>query len=302
MKLGKVSLMILTACMLAACGHNSSTHESKVALVKWQEALKAHPEYVQLEQGRKVLADLQTKRQQQAEGALAQMSSLQKLRELRMASQQSYLEADFTTHMVEAREIENARLQKQVQSVEAEVDAFLASRKQAVENTYQLEIFNLRTKLEALKLRPTEREQVEARLAQLQAERGQKLAELEQEKAQLVSERLAPYLAAMQKRMAEQANLQHDKMTQIMQEAAARDEKQLEPAPRALANILQIMDKEIKKQQDKNVELEEKMGHDLRNHIARLATARGYEVVFKEYKVNVKAVDLTEDVIKELRK
>lgn len=74
-------------------------------------------------------AGLLNKRKGQEELAKAQLSSLNKLRSLRQLSQQSFMEADFNTRMVEQREIENAKLQKFVAQAEADADNQLAARK-----------------------------------------------------------------------------------------------------------------------------------------------------------------------------
>ena len=63
--------------------------------------------------------------------------------------------------MVEQREIENAKLQKFAAQAEAEADAQLAERKKNIEEAYKLKLFNLRAILEAVKMKPDERQAVE---------------------------------------------------------------------------------------------------------------------------------------------
>lgn len=88
--------------------------------------------------------------------------------------------------MVEQREIENAKLQKFAAQAEAEADAQLAERKKNIEEAYKLKLFNLRAILEAVKMKPDERQAVEKQLQELQKERGAQIAELQAEKRRLV--------------------------------------------------------------------------------------------------------------------
>ena len=122
-KLVKISAIIAAALLISACSTNVRGPQEKIAVINWEQAVSAHPQYAKLEQGEKILQDLLNKRKGQEELAKAQLSSLNKLRSLRQLSQQSFMEADFNTRMVEQREIENAKLQKFVAQAEAEADA-----------------------------------------------------------------------------------------------------------------------------------------------------------------------------------
>lgn len=128
-KLVKISAIIAAALLISACSTNVRGPQEKIAVINWEQAVSAHPQYAKLEQGEKILQDLLNKRKGQEELAKEQLSSLNKLRSLRQLSQQSFMEADFNTRMVEQREIENAKLQKFAAQAEAEADAQLAERK-----------------------------------------------------------------------------------------------------------------------------------------------------------------------------
>ena len=159
----KLGLLVAGILLLSACGKapvGSEPGHEKLAVLDWQRAESSHPEYKKLEQGQKLLKDLLEKRKAQEELAHAQLGSLDRLRALRKLSESSYWQADFNTHMVELRERENKKLLDFTAQVEAKVDAELAPRTKAIEDSYQLEIFNLRTLLETVKMRPSERQAV----------------------------------------------------------------------------------------------------------------------------------------------
>lgn len=301
-KLVKISAIIAAALLISACSTNVRGPQEKIAVINWEQAVSAHPQYEKLEQGEKILQDLLNKRKGQEELAKAQLSSLNKLRSLRQLSQQSFMEADFNTRMVEQREIENAKLQKFAAQAEAEADNQLAERKKNVEEAYKLKIFNLRAILETVKMKPDERQAVEKQLQELQKERGAQIAELQAEKRRLVDAKVLPYKAEAEQRMRDMAQQQHAQAMQQLKSPEERDKEMLDAAPKALNNALSIIDREIDKQQEKNDSLKKQINQDIESQAVKLAHERGYTIVFNKFRVNMKAEDITAAIIKALKK
>lgn len=301
-KLVKISAIIAAALLISACSTNIRGPQEKIAVINWEQAVSAHPQYAKLEQGEKILQDLLNKRKGQEELAKAQLSSLNKLRSLRQLSQQSFMEADFNTRMVEQREIENAKLQKFAAQAEAEADAQLAERKKNIEEAYKLKLFNLRAILETVKMKPDERQAVEKQLQELQKERGAQIAELQAEKRRLVDAKVLPYKAEAEQRMRDMAQQQHAQAMQQLKSPEERDKEMLDAAPKALNNALSIIDREIDKQQEKNDSLKKQINQDIESQAVKLAHERGYTIVFNKFRVNMKAEDITAAIIKALKK
>lgn len=301
-KLVKISAIIAAALLISACSTNIRGPQEKIAVINWEQAVSAHPQYAKLEQGEKILQDLLNKRKGQEELAKAQLSSLNKLRSLRQLSQQSFMEADFNTRMVEQREIENAKLQKFAAQAEAEADAQLAERKKNIEEAYKLKLFNLRALLEAVKMKPDERQAVEKQLQELQKERGAQIAELQAEKRRLVDAKVLPYKAEAEQRIRDMAQQQHAQAIQQLKSPEERDKEMLDAAPKAFNNALSIIDREIDKQQEKNDSLKKQINQDIESQAVKLAHERGYTIVFNKFRVNMKAEDITAAIIKALKK
>ena len=301
-KLVKISAIIAAALLISACSTNVRGPQEKIAVINWEQAVSAHPQYAKLEQGEKILQDLLNKRKGQEELAKAQLSSLNKLRSLRQLSQQSFMEADFNTRMVEQREIENAKLQKCVAQAEADADNQLAARKKDVEDAYKLKLFNLRALLEAVKMKPDERQAVEKQLQELQKERGAQIAELQAEKRRLVDAKVLPYKAEAEQRIRDMAQQQHAQAIQQLKSPEERDKEMLDAAPKAFNNALSIIDREIDKQQEKNDSLKKQINQDIESQAVKLAHERGYTIVFNKFRVNMKAEDITAAIIKALKK
>lgn len=295
-----VALLSAGVLLISACAKAPLSSSEKIAVVDWQRAMSSHAEYKKLEQGEKILKDLLERRKIQADLAKAQLGSLDRLRSLRRASEASYWQADLSTRMVEMRERENKKLYEYTAQVEAKVDAELAPRKKAIEDAYQLEIFNLRAQLEMLKMRRSERKAVEEKLKEAQHKRGQQVRALEAEKQGLMEVQLAPYREEMHKRMQETAKEYQSEIVQHRQGKDQREQEMLSAAPKALQNALSIMDREIDKQREKNELLQKKIATDISSQATRLAHAKGYSVIFKKYKVNINADDITSQLIKGL--
>lgn len=301
-KLVKISAIIAAALLISACSTNVRGPQEKIAVINWEQAVSAHPQYAKLEQGEKILQDLLNKRKGQEELAKAQLSSLNKLRSLRQLSQQSFMEADFNTRMVEQREIENAKLQKFVAQAEADADNQLAARKKDVEDAYKLKLFNLRALLEAVKMKPDERQAVEKQLQELQKERGAQIAELQAEKHRLVDAKVLPYKAEAEQRIRDMAQQQHAQAIQQLKSPEERDKEMLDAAPKAFNDALSIIDREIDKQQEKNDSLKKQINQDIESQAVKLAHERGYTIVFNKFRVNMKAEDITAAIIKAMKK
>ena len=301
-RLGKIGAVIAAALLISACSANIHGQQEKIAVINWEQAVSAHPDYVKLAQGEKVLADLMSKRKGQEDLAKAQLGSLNKLRSLRHLSQQSYLDADFNTQMVAMRERENVKLQKFVHEVETQINADLAPRTKEIEDSYQLQIFNLRAVLETVKMKPDERKAVEEKLKQAQHERGQQIMELNAEKKRLLEAKVAPFKAEQEARMRAEAERLHADMGARLAAPDERDNELLNAAPKALNNALSVMDREIEKQQQKNDELKKQINKDIESQAVRLAHERGYTIVFNKFKVNLKAEDITDAIVQALKK
>lgn len=294
-------VLLISSLLAAACGSVNTTGE-KIAVADWKKAVAGHPQYKKLQQGEAIVQDLVKKRKAQEEMAKQQLSSLDKLRELKKVSEVTYWDADFNTRMVGAQARENVKLQKFMAQTEKEAEELVAERKREVESSYQLKMFNLRMRLESVKMKPDERKIVENELTAARNAREAELAELNSEKAAYIEKKLAPYAKQMQQRMGKEADRLRQNAAAVMQASEGKYDDMLQKAPSALQNALSIMDREIDKQQEKNAALEKEINQDIENVVMRLVDKNGYTIVFNTVKVNLTADDITDKIISELQK
>lgn len=294
-------VLLISSLLAAACGSVNTTGE-KIAVADWKKAVAGHPQYKKLQQGEAIVQDLVKKRKAQEEMAKQQLSSLDKLRELKKVSEVTYWDADFNTRMVGAQARENVKLQKFMAQTEKEAEELVAERKREVESSYQLKMFNLRMRLESVKMKPDERKIVENELTAARNAREAELAELNSEKAAYIEKKLAPYAKQMQQRMGQEADRLRQNAAAVMQASEGKYDDMLQKAPSALQNALNIMDREIDKQQEKNAALEKEINQDIENVVMRLVDKNGYTIVFNTVKANLTADDITDKIISELQK
>lgn len=294
-------VLLISSLLAAACGSVNTTGE-KIAVADWKKAVAGHPQYKKLQQGEAIVQDLVKKRKAQEEMAKQQLSSLDKLRELKKVSEVTYWDADFNTRMVGAQARENVKLQKFMVQTEKEAEELVAERKREVESSYQLKMFNLRMRLESVKMKPDERKIVENELTAARNAREAELAELNSEKAAYIEKKLAPYAKQMQQRMGQEADRLRQNAAAVMQASEGKYDDMLQKAPSALQNALSIMDREIDKQQEKNAALEKEINQDIENVVMRLVDKNGYTIVFNTVKANLTADDITDKIISELQK
>lgn len=294
-------VLLISSLLAVACGSVNTTGE-KIAVADWKKAVAGHPQYKKLQQGEAIVQDLVKKRKAQEEMAKQQLSSLDKLRELKKVSEVTYWDADFNTRMVGAQARENVKLQKFMAQTEKEAEELVAERKREVESSYQLKMFNLRMRLESVKMKPDERKIVENELTAARNAREAELAELNSEKTAYIEKKLAPYAKQMQQRMGQEADRLRQNAAAVMQTSESKYDDMLQKAPSALQNALSIMDREIDKQQEKNSALEKEINQDIENVVMRLVDKNGYTIVFNTVKVNLTADDITDKIISELQK
>ena len=302
----KLLALFMTALTFTACGNKLGTSSEKIAVIKWDKAVEAHPEHARLVQGQKVIKSLVLRRDAQADLGKSQMSSVAHLRGLKQLSEQSYLEAELKTRLLEKEQVGKERLYKETKLVEKEAEEVIAPRRQAIEDEYSLRIFNLRLEKDRARanMRPMDADSVKVsldaidkKIQALVAERESRMLDIELEKQEYISAKMAPKVTALQEEIRELAEKTRAENKTIVANKDGKYDKLMAAAPEALASALAVMDREIDKQQDKNNNLKKQINSDIESIAIKLAKERGYTIVFNTFKANVSADDITNDII-----
>lgn len=293
-------IILIVVLLTAACGHDPGGKD-KIAVIDWDKAFSAHPKQTVLKQGEAELQKLLRYREEQAEIAKTQIAGLTRLQQLKQNSKANFLDAGFQTQMYAAEAKERKKLLDAYDAAVKEADAALAEQEKELEDAYQLKILNLRLRLEAIKMRPAEREVVQNELNQVQSERKQQRQQILAAKNKIIGTKMEPLVAETQARLKQHAEQLQQEMQGDMSGVLSKDQSDLAKVPEALTKAMAAIDKQADKLQESNEKLRAGIRNDIESNVIKLAHERQYTIVFHSVKVNIKADDITDDVVKALQ-
>ena len=291
-------IILIVVLLTAACGHDPGGKD-KIAVIDWDKAFSAHPKQTVLKQGEAELQKLLRYREEQAEIAKTQIAGLTRLQQLKQNSKANFLDAGFQTQMYAAEAKERKKLLDAYDAAVKEADAALAEQEKELEDAYQLKILNLRLRLEAIKMRPAEREVVQNELNQVQSEREQQRQQILA--AKIIGAKMEPLVAETQARLKQHAEQLQQEMQGDMSGVLSKGQSDLAKVPEALTKAMAAIDKQADKLQESNEKLRAGIRNDIESNVIKLAHERQYTIVFHSVKVNIKADDITDDVVKALQ-
>ena len=286
-------IILIVVLLTAACGHDPGGKD-KIAVIDWDKAFSAHPKQTVLKQGEAELQKLLRYREEQAEIAKTQIAGLTRLQQLKQNSKANFMDAGFQTQMYAAEAKERKKLLDAYDAAVKEADAALAEQEKELEDAYQLKILNLRLRLEAIKMRPAEREVVQNELNQVQSEREQQRQQILAAKNKIIGAKMEPLVAETQARLKQHAEQLQQEMQGDMSGVLSKDQSDLAKVPEALTKAMAAIDKQADK-------LRAGIRNDIESNVIKLAHERQYTIVFHSVKVNIKADDITDDVVKALQ-
>lgn len=293
-------IILIVVLLTAACGHDPGGKD-KIAVIDWDKAFSAHPKQTVLKQGEAELQKLLRYREEQAEIAKTQIAGLTRLQQLKQNSKANFMDAGFQTQMYAAEAKERKKLLDAYDAAVKEADAALAEQEKELEDVYQLKILNLRLRLEAIKMRPAEREVVQNELNQVQSEREQQRQQILAAKNKIIGTKMEPLVAETQARLKQHAEQLQQEMQGDMSGVLSKDQSDLAKVPEALTKAMAAIDKQADKLQESNEKLRAGIRNDIESNVIKLAHERQYTIVFHSVKVNIKADDITDDVVKALQ-
>ena len=293
-------IILIVVLLTAACGHDPGGKD-KIAVIDWDKAFSAHPKQTVLKQGEAEWQKLLRYREEQAEIAKTQIAGLTRLQQLKQNSKANFLDAGFQTQMYAAEAKERKKLLDAYDAAVKEADAALAEQEKELEDAYQLKILNFRLRLEAIKMRPAEREVVQNELNQVQSEREQQRQQILAAKNKIIGTKMEPLVAETQARLKQHAEQLQQEMQGDMSGVLSKDQSDLAKVPEALTKAMAAIDKQADKLQESNEKLRAGIRNDIERNVIKLAHERQYTIVFHSVKVNIKADDITDDVVKALQ-
>ena len=288
------------ALVLSACGKIGSGE--RIAVVNWERALQEHPQYTRLQKLKDEYNRLLDKRREQEIIGKTRMSGLAKLYQLKRNSKRNFLSAEFLTRMTEKQTAEQKKLKDLSRQFADRADKELAEEEKKMNEYYRLQIFNLRLKLDTVRMMPEERKKLDEELKAVKAARDRDRMLLMQHKIGLVNQWMEPHVNAMRQRLDAYARQLQGQMLADMAKGSEKEGSLLQKAPAALKELLGTVDQELDKRQQGIETLESSIKKEMESVVLKLAKERGYSIVFHKYRTNISADDITGDVISGLKK
>lgn len=300
----KLLILLLVACLLTvACSKPKVVQQEAVmAVVDVAQALPGHVLYTEYTKTEQMINNLEKTKVRQQELAQKQVMGLSELVSKGVENKQSFDQALMAAKVMELEALAKMELVVAQEAVKKELKPSFDKKEQEIRDHYKIPMFNIRANLSIVKLKPEERNKILAELEALETEQAQRLNALEQEKIKIVKERTKAQEEAIIKRLSETAMGTYQQMlTGSNQQAADMDQK-MNKLAEELQQTLFNLQQEIDNQKNKQELVYKKMYQDLESAAAKIAQEKGYAIVLRDVKVNLKAVDITEEIKAELVK
>ena len=272
-----------------------------IAVIDWQKAMKAHPNYKKLTQSTEAVERVTRLRDEQLSLGRKQLQLLDNLAKMKLTGKQNYTQAEFATRMAEREAVENARLRKLERAAIREADEQLAKDKDAVEEEYRLPIVNLRIKLESVRMTTSGRTALVKELNDVLQARDNDLAAIARKRNELVDKKMAPEMVAAHKSMSDYAKeLQAELLGKSMGIQGSTAE-QLKQGPAELEKLIDSMNKQIDLKKQAHDKLLDSINSDIESALKKVTLHKKYVLVIKDVKANISGVDVTDDVCTEIK-
>lgn len=302
--------LISSMLFFSACNNeNVVTKTESVAIIDMQKAIEAHYLYPAWKMAKENELTTQKLKENHTKMVKEQAQTIGKMEELGEQSRASYFQADFVVKMSEARMNEKDVLLDLRRQEKARIDQLIKDRVDAIEEEYRLPLFNLKVKIEAANplLYSKEKEQeykekLIKELETLQDEQAQKMDVLYKERDALVDEAMLVHEQKANERLEAYSKELFDQISSNSNAKQLSVKARLETIPEAFAKTLASFDKQITEQKLTQEKLYARIVDDINSQVIKIAMQKKFTVVLRDVKINISAVDITQEVLVNLPK
>ena len=283
--------------MATACGFNPNNQAPRVAVIKWQEALAAHPKYQLLLNAEKELRQAEQMRNDQLKTGREQIALLDRLVLLKQQTRANFNSADYVTKMAERKVVQEEKLQEWRKTAEQEVELLIRPQRETILSEYQLPIVNLRLKLENDKLPEEQRLALESELKDTLVKQNAALKVLENKKQVLLQEKINDKKMLLARESDGYGAELATSLSLTHQSGIQADQVDLAKGPQELSRVLEAMDKQVLLKHQTFINLRKELDEDIQNSLEEVTKSRDDVFVIKDVVVVIDAEDLTNEVI-----
>ncbi len=296
----KYIVFLLGLCMLlTAC---SQPKQVKYAMVDLPKVVSVHPLYPEYSQVQENIKKMEYTRAGQVAVAQGHMSRLNKLVGRDSADRNKFEMALVQSKLSEVDAAAHVKFLKKRSDLIGEVQEKFRSQEQAIYEKHKLSIFNARNKLQVLRLDEKRRAELTEELRVAEKKQNEELRALNELKVQAIKTDLQAYEEQLKKEMLKDTE---GVRKLLLEESGLRNEdmdKKMEELSKQLQDTVLNLDKEIANLQNRREIIYNKIYADIEEKTAIIAKQKGYDAVFTNVRVNLKADDLTELLKEKIKK
>lgn len=296
-----ICLLTALAMLVSACGNWGLNKKTNIAIVDWQKAMESHPQYEKLQRYAQELHRAEKMRDEQKALGMQQLSLIKKMMQLKQGGQANFMQAEYTTKMLERETVNRDRLRKLEAKLDGEAEQYVIAERHKVEEVYRLPIINLRLKLENVRMTVSARQAVEKELQDILAARSHAMAVVEAKKQDYINQKLRPEIEKNNKELDEYAKQLTGEYMKKGLGIKDSDRARLKQGPAEFDKLMASLDKQVNQKGADYDTLEASMSSDINSAITKIALTKKYSLVVRDVRANITATDITNSVINELK-
>ncbi len=303
-----IGLLLAGLVLFSGCAKAPSAGKSDaMGLIDMEKAMAAHFLYPTWQKAVSNERATQRLKENHIDMAKAQATLIGQMQELGEAGRVGVARADYAVRMSEAQLLAREKLDVQRRKEKARIDAQLSMKVAAIEEEYRLPLFNLRMRIESIKPLPRsqqasaeEKEGLSLELERLEAQREQKIAAVASEGIELLIAAMSVYEAQADQRLDEYSEQLRKEFSALEDSRQAVSDARLAAIPETFSKTVVSLDKQLTEQRLLSEKIYNRIFDDVHSQVAKLAVQNKFTVVLRNIRVNVKAVDITDQVIANL--
>lgn len=275
-----------------------------IGVIDMKKAIEAHPRVTELDSLRKEYAVLTEEFGVKQQAATEQTSVDFKMNQDAMLGLQQANRQELDSK-VEAKKNEiTDKIRKIFENYDKELNAQLDAFNKEITQQYQDALFNISMKLSIVNISPEQRAKLQKEKTRLETERDSKLMAKQKELKAMSEKRRAEITNEANREISE---YQENTKAEIIQKSSVKGnemsarEKNFETAALGKQAEFNKLVSELENKKNAISALEESIVNDISAKTAKVAVKKVLEAVITGYKTNVQALDITSEVISELR-
>ncbi len=303
-KLGIVGI-VLAALITGGCTSKPSVDNKQpdhtgMGIINMEKVIIAHPRYAEFQAAQKKFENINLQIQNMRVSQQANSSNITAPNAGSGIDKQ--LEQEYNARMTEKHRELNKQFAAVVEANEKKISAEMAEYRRQLEQEYGLPIFNLQLKIKTVQLTKEQMAEVQKQIQQLEQARSKKLQAKQQELSAKLNELLKPQQQIIEEELKKFSEQLNSDLTAKRSAALANVEENRAKLQVQMGNAPGDLAKQATELQTKGKQIHDAIVADITQQISKIAAEKGLHTVLTNISVNVTALDITDDVIKLIKK